>query len=225
MPVDCGLTWTDADGAVHRERRGLPGTPTVEDAVSIFAHGTMLQDARGPIAVEDLRAGDRVRVLGGRLAAIVWIGSRGHAEAECRPVFYRVAGRAFGARGPDADILLGASARILIDDRRCEGLVGRPLAFAPLAAFEDGRSVCAVRPRGEATVYGIGCRAQEALLAGGLPVESAHPARATGRRLTPAGMAELAWLFPQLAAGVAFGASRIPCLSRREAMELALARR
>lgn len=217
------LAWIDHRGAATWDRRSLPDTPEVEAAVSSFARGTLLRGPRGPVAVEDLIPGDRVTVRGGGTAQIEWIGSRSYAGQAERPLFYRVAARAFGASGPDTDILLGASAQILIDSPKCRELVGGPLAFAPIAAFEDGHSVSTIVPPGEVAVYGIACSGQEAMLVQGLPVESYHPARATGTSLTRTVLADMAKLFPQTASGTGFGAPRIPYLTRSEAMSLAMA--
>ncbi|CTQ48641.1 Hint domain-containing protein [Jannaschia donghaensis] len=217
------LAWIDHRGAATWDRRSLPDTPEVEAAVSSFARGAMLRSPRGPVAVEDLIPGDRVVVRGGGTAQIDWIGSRSYSMQGERPIFYRVAARAFGASGPDADILLGASAHILIDSKRCLDLVGATLAFAPIAAFEDGHAVAAVVPPGDVTVYGIACRGQEAMLAAGLAIESYHPARATGRSLTRTVLADMAKLFPQTTGGAGFGAPRIPYLTASEATSLAMA--
>ncbi|WP_179380201.1 Hint domain-containing protein [Jannaschia marina] len=215
------LAWIDHRGTATWDRRSLPDTPEVEAAVSSFARGTMLRGPRGPVAVEDLIPGDRVSVRGGGTAQIDWIGSRSYAGQDQRPLFYRVAARAFGAFGPDQDILLGAAAHVLIDSPRCRELIGGPLAFAPIAAFEDGHRVAAIAPPGEVVVYGIACRTQEAMLAEGLPVESYHPARATAQSLTRTVLADMGRLFPQTATGAGFGAPRIPYLTMTEARQLA----
>ncbi|SDY66596.1 Hint domain-containing protein [Jannaschia faecimaris] len=217
------LAWVDHRGMATWDRRSLPDTPEVEAAVSSFARSAMLRGPRGPVAVEDLIPGDQVMVRGGGMARIDWIGSRSYSSTAERPMFYRVAARAFGASGPDVDILLGASAHVLIDSKKCVDLVGGTLAFAPISAFEDGHNVAAIVPPGEVTVYGIACRGQEAMLAAGLAIESYHPARATVRSLNRTVLADLAKLFPQTTGGAGFGAPRIPYLTPAEAVGLALA--
>ncbi len=217
------LAWIDHRGAATWDTRRLPATSEVDGAVSSFARGALLRGSRGPIAIEDLIPGDRVAVRGGGTAQIDWIGARSYSpRSEERPLFYRVSTRAFGASGPETDIVLGAHAHILIDSPRCRDLVGGDLAFAPLAAFEDGHSVTSIVPPGEVTVYGLACSGQEAVLACGLPVESYHPARATARSLTRTVLADMAKLFPQTACGSGFGAPRIPYLTPAEAQSLAL---
>lgn len=216
------LAWIDDRGAATWDRRALPDTPEMEAAVSSFARGAMLRGLHGPVAVEDLIPGDRVMTRGGGTAQIDWIGSRSYLSAGERPMFYRVAARAFGASGPEQDVLLGSRAQILIDSPRCRPLVGGTLAFAPLSAFEDGHAVTAIVPHGEVTIYGIACAGQEAVLAGGLAVESYHPARATNRCLNRTMLADMGRLFPHTATGTGFGAPRIPYLTPTEAQMLAV---
>lgn len=216
------LAWIDHRGAATWDNRSLPETHEIEAAVSSFSRGVMLRGPRGPVAVEDLVPGDRVATRGGGTAQIDWIGSRSYAHDDDRPTFYRVAAGAFGAAGPFEDLLLGAHAHILVDNSRCRELVGGPLAFAPIAAFENGHSVTAIAPPGEVTVYGIACSGQEAVLACDLPVESYHPARATGRSLNRTVLSDMAKLFPQTASGAGFGVPRIPYLTLSEAQGLAM---
>lgn len=216
------LAWIAPNGRATWDSRRLPATAQIDAAVSSFARGAMLQGIRGPIAIEDLVPGDRVAVRGGCTAQIDWIGARSYRAGGERPTFYRIAAHAFGASGPLADVVLGSDAHILIEHARCHALVGGPVAFAPVAAFEDGHNVTAIVPPGEVTTYGIACAGQEAVLAAGLPVESYHPARATLQSLTRTVLSDMARLFPQTAAGTGFGAPRIPYVTFAEAQGLAM---
>ncbi|MEM7487846.1 MAG: Hint domain-containing protein [Pseudomonadota bacterium] len=216
------LAWIDHRGAALWDTRTLPDRPEIDEAVSSLARGAMLQGPRGPIAVEDLMPGDRVATRGGGTAEIRWIGARTYGPGGARPTFYRVAAHAFGALGPETDVVLGAHAHVLIDSPRCQPLVGARLAFAPVAAFEDGHAVTAIVPPGEVTCYGLACAGQAAILVSGLAVESYHPARATTRNLNRSILAEMGKLFPQVAEGGGFGAPRINYLSPVEAQGLAL---
>ncbi|MCK0167577.1 Hint domain-containing protein [Jannaschia sp. S6380] len=216
------LAWIGPNGRATWDSRRLPATPQIDAAVSSFARGAMLQGIRGPIAIEDLVPGDRVSVRGGGTAQIDWIGARSYRAGGDRPTFFRVAAHAFGGSGPLQHVVLGADAHVLIEHIRCHELVGGPVAFAPVAAFEDGHAVTAIVPPGEVTTYGIACAGQEAVLAAGLPVESYHPARATAQSLTRTVLSDMARLFPQTAGGMGFGAPRIPYLTFAEAQGLAV---
>ncbi|GIT91106.1 hypothetical protein JANAI62_15610 [Jannaschia pagri] len=217
------LAWINDRGSAIWDTRRLPDTPEIEGVVSCLARGAMLQSPRGPIAVEDLIPGDRVMTAGGGSTQIDWIGARSYPSiSDRRPLFYRVAARAFGGQGPKADTLLGAHAQILIDSDRCKPLVGARQAFAPLAAFEDGMNVVAVQPPGEVAVYGIACSGQEAVLVSGMAVETYHPARTITNSLTRVVLSDMARLFPHLTHGAGFGAPRIPYLSLSEAQGLSM---
>ena len=47
----------------------------MEDAVSAFARGTLLQTVSGPVAIEDLDPGEMVETVDGPPALVTWIGS------------------------------------------------------------------------------------------------------------------------------------------------------
>ncbi len=221
--ADYDLAWLDHKGVLRRDLRRLPGAPLIDAAVSSFGRGTLLRGPAGPVAIEDVTPGDRVAVRGGGFARVDWVGSRLHGGPDAQPMLYRVAAHAFGAAGPTQDIVLGQHALVLIERPALTDLVGGPVAFAPLAAFEDGYGVTAVTPKWEVATWGIACAGQEAVLAGGLGVASYHPARATCAHLTRNVLADLARLFPQSAGGAGFGAPRLPTLSATEARDIALA--
>lgn len=216
------LAWMDGKGHATWDSRMLPDTPEIEGAVCCLARGAMLRGANGPVAIEDLMPGDRVATATGGTVRIDWIGSRTYRGEGARPHFYRVSAQAFGANGPDQDVILGAHAQIMVQSMQCLSLVGARDAFAPISAFEDGMNVIAITPPGETSVYGIACAGQEAVLVAGLPVETYHPSRTTTRSLNRVVLSDMARLFPHVAGGAGFGAPRVPYLSLSEAQGLAL---
>ena len=220
------IAWMDRDGVAKWDCLHLPDLPALDGAVVNLARGAVLRRPLGDVAIEDLMPGDRVATASGGTVQIDWIGSRtifpGTGSRAAAAPLYRIAAGAFGNAGPHQDTVVGAHARVLIQSPRCRDLVGTPTAFAPVAAFEDGSGVCAIHPPGAVTVYGIACSGQEAVLVGGLPLETYHPARATSQSLNRSVLSELARLFPHLSDRTGFSVPRIPHLSMTEAQELAV---
>jgi hypothetical protein len=86
--------------------------------VACFAAGTRIATARGPVAVEALRVGDRLVTARGTAEPVVWLGSR---RVACRrhprpddvwPI--RVQMHAFGAGAPVRDLLLSPDHSVLV---------------------------------------------------------------------------------------------------------------
>jgi hypothetical protein len=92
-----------------------PGNALAENDIVVatvpcFARGTRIATPEGPVAVEDLRIGDRVVTIDGQAAPVLWIGQR---QVECArhpapervwPV--RIAAGAFASRSPQRDLFL-----------------------------------------------------------------------------------------------------------------------
>ncbi|WP_052500876.1 Hint domain-containing protein [Jannaschia aquimarina] len=219
--VTYDFSWLDAQGADKWKTLTLPAHDVIEGAVTLFARGTPIDTPRGQSAVEDLLPGDRVLTPEGS-ATVRWVGSRCFpATAPIRPTLFRIGSSAFGRDRPVGDVVLGGSARILIQSDRCRTLVGQDAAFAPIAAFEDALGVIALMPPGDVTTYGIACDGQAAVMIDGMAVEAWHPARDMMRRVTPAMLDALRQLIPPLAED-GFGSARIPYLSDVEAQTLRL---
>ena len=87
-------------------------------AAPCFVAGTRIATARGAVAVEDLRVGDRVRTHGGGTAPVVWLGHRRVAcarhprPADVRPV--RIAPHAFGPNRPARPLLLSPDHAVFV---------------------------------------------------------------------------------------------------------------
>jgi hypothetical protein len=130
-----------------------------------FVTGTRIATARGEVAVESLRVGDRVVALRGqRFAPITWIGRR---RLECRnhrrghdiwPV--RIAAGAFAADMPHRDLLLSPDHAVYMEG-----------ALVPVRYLLNGATVVQ-SPVAGVTYWHIQLAAHDVLLAEGLPTES-----------------------------------------------------
>ena len=129
-----------------------------------FAAGTRIATLRGAVRVEQLRPGDQVRLVGGGLAPVVWLG---HRRVRCRrhprpadvqPV--RIAAHAFGLGRPHRDVLLSPDHAVWV-----EGVL-IPVRYLLNDATLRQDDVA------EVTYWHVELPAHGVLLAGGLPAES-----------------------------------------------------
>ena len=130
-----------------------------------FAAGTRIATARGEIAVEALRIGDRVLALRtGRFAPVTWIG---HRRVDCRghqrghdvwPV--RIAAGAFAADMPHRDLRLSPDHSVYVDG-----------VLIPVRYLLNGATVVQA-PVAGVTYWHVELAAHDVLLAEGLPAES-----------------------------------------------------
>jgi hypothetical protein len=133
--------------------------------VQCFAKGTRIQTEHAEVAVEDLRIGDRVKVLTGPCPReIVWIG---HRRVNCAdhpapervwPV--RVAADAFGTGRPHRDLWLSPDHAVHVLD-----------VLIPIKYLINGRSIAQVAVD-EVEYYHLELPSHDVLLAEGLAVES-----------------------------------------------------
>jgi hypothetical protein len=119
--LDLGITGTHTLADFVIDNSGTEtGISIASPAVPCFAAGTRIATTRGPIAVEDLHAGDSVVTASGGTQPIQWIG---HRNVDCRrhpapsrvwPV--RIAAHAFAEGQPERLLLLSPDHSVFIDN-------------------------------------------------------------------------------------------------------------
>ncbi|MFC0408993.1 Hint domain-containing protein [Roseomonas elaeocarpi] len=133
-----------------------------------YVTGTMIETRRGAVAVENLRAGDEVRVVSGRQgewAPVSWIGFRQvdllrHPRAEAvQPV--RVLAGALGNNLPVRDLVMSPDHCLLID-----GLL------IPVQHLVNGQTIVQERARAAVTYWHVELPQHDAILAEGVAAES-----------------------------------------------------
>lgn len=179
----------------------LRGRNDIAPALPALTAGTVIATPRGEIAVEDLRAGDRVLTRDNGMQAIAWVGHKpvGLAEMTATPSLcpVRIAAGALGHGLPESDMVVSGEHRLLIvndaaqlyfEEREvlvaAKDLVGRPGVTwaAPFAT----------------TLVAIAFDSHEVILANGAWTESLDPAHPAKPGPTQTGPAEIYTHFPDM---------------------------
>ncbi|MBZ0127501.1 MAG: Hint domain-containing protein [Rhodobacteraceae bacterium] len=154
-----------------------PAELFLEDICANFARGTLIATEQGPVAVEDLMPGDRVKTRDGNGAAIRWIGScmlDGNAlVAEDYPL--RIKADALGELRPVQDLIVGPRFRILTSHPGCAALFDSAEALAPVADLFDGDTIVRLRPPEDFEFFNLMCDGHQIIEANGLDTETYHP--------------------------------------------------
>lgn len=188
-------------------RASAPHTPC-------FTAGTEIATHRGPVPIEDLRAGDRVLTRDNGYRPIRWIGARRFDAAvladypELQPV--RIPAGALGAGRPARDIVVSPQHRMLLAGAEAIGLAGESeilVAAVDLIGF----GVAEPAPLDAVVYFHILFDAHEIVWANGCWSESFLPEAAALDGLHTAQRREVLTIFPELATGdgqAAFGLAR-----------------
>lgn len=183
--------------------------------VVCFTDGVRIRTPTGPVAIEDLAAGDRVITRDHGVQRIRWIGSsvmsvgRMQMRADLRPVLIRAG--ALGTGLPDADMRVSRQHRVLVRDWRSELMFGQPGGvLAPAFTLCNGDSIREERPDSSVTYFHMAFDQHEIVYANGVETESFHPAERTVSAMDDAARDELFTLFPdlELGDGFAYGSAR-----------------
>ena len=137
---------------------------SVNGVVPCFVAGTRISTEQGEVAVEDLREGERVQVLGGPAKPVVWIG---HRSVDCarhpepRKVWpVRIAVGAFGPGRPSRPLFLSPDHAVYVGD-----------VLIPVKYLINGTSIEQITTK-TVTYYHVELPEHAVLLAENLPTES-----------------------------------------------------
>lgn len=173
---------------------GLTADRETWDLVTCFTTGTLIETAKGPIAVQDLRAGDKVQTLDHGMQTLRWVGQRTvRASGAFAPVLIKK-----GALGNDRDLIVSQQHRMLVSDWRVELHTGHAEALAPAKQLVNGHDIV-MRAGGLVTYYHLMFDQHELIWAEGCLSESFHPGIQAWNSLEDATRQEILTLFPELA--------------------------
>ena len=161
--------------------------------VICFVRGTLIETARGEIAVEDLRAGDLVRTLDHGYQPIRWIGSTTvPALGQMAPV--QIDAGVLGNRRP---LRVSPQHRMLLNGWQAEMLFDAAEVLAAARMLVNDRSIRRV-PMERVEYFHILFDTHEIIFAEGAMSESFHPGHQGWGTKAEAARAEILALFPEL---------------------------
>ncbi len=178
-----GISATQVDDARELNAIGIP----------CFTKGTMIVTECGEIAIEDLRAGDKVLTKDNGLKEISWIGSR-HVAAEGKfaPIMIKA-----GAMSNDRDLMVSPLHRMVVSGWKAELLFGAREVLVSAKHLTNSDTIYPVEG-GEVTYYHMMFDQHEIVFANGAASESFHPGAVGMNALETKSQEEIYNLFPEL---------------------------
>lgn len=143
----------------------MPDGGFAEDRMPVnhgLVEGTTVLTLRGAVAVEDLRAGDRVVTRAGALRLVA---AERRVERMARLV--RISASALGHARPEEDMWVAAGQPVLVRDWRAKALAGADRALFPAARLCDGEYIRA-EVRRDAAIWTLHFETPAVVYAGGL---------------------------------------------------------
>lgn len=179
-----------------------------------FVAGTLIDTPNGPVAVEDLRAGDLVLTMDHGPQPIQWAGCRAtQAVGDFAPICISA-----GSFGAEKDVWLSPQHRVLIRDVWAELLFGEPEVLVKAKDLVNGKTVRRVASDAPVTYVHLLFDQHQIVQSSGLASESYLPGPMMSQAFDPDARAEIITLFPELAdtSRCNWGAAR-PILKSHEA--------
>lgn len=196
------------------------------EEIICFTPGTLIDTARGCVAVEELVAGDKVLTRDNGYQPLAWTGRKDlsadqvAAHPGLAPV--RIAAGALGAGLPARDLMVSPRHRMLISGPRAALMFGEREVLVAAIDLLGLPGISQEAPEGPVSYVHVMCPGHEILRAEGSWTESFQPGAAVLQGLAEGTRAELEALFPELGTAQGqrgFKAAR-PALSPSEARAL-----
>lgn len=215
------IDWMTPDGELRSRIDIAPALPVFEEAFSAFAHGVPILTTEGEVAVEDLLPGMTLVCGNGAEAPLLWKGAitlvPGAPSATGEPPrLTRVTADTFGPGRPSRDLLFGPAARRLVRGPEVRARAGTEAALQLLDTDVDGDAVIAVHPVQPLRVYHLLAAGHTTVLAGGVEVETYHPAPDHALSLSAEMRTVFLSLFPHLDGDGGFGRTLWPRVSTED---------
>ncbi|MFN4101001.1 MAG: Hint domain-containing protein [Pararhodobacter sp.] len=196
------------------------------EEIICFTPGTLIDTARGCVAVEELVPGDKVLTRDNGYQPLAWTGRKelSGAQVAAHPGLapVRIAAGSLGAGLPSRDLMVSPRHRMLISGPRAALMFGEREVLVAAIDLVGLPGITQEAPAGPVSYVHVMCPGHEILRAEGSWTESFQPGAAVLQGLAEGTRAELEALFPELGTTEGqrgFTAAR-PALSPTEARAL-----
>lgn len=203
------------NGNIAETRHIAPALPLFENAFTAFSRGSLVDTECGPVAIEDLLPGDRIRTQNGRLMTLAWKGStmmvpsRPDAKGRSHRLTSIMAD-SFGMQKPMTTVIAGPSARLLQTPPHLRGQTGGQSVLTPVREFQDGMNVFESAPPTPVELFHLATARHTVIKIGGLEFETYHPGTQNLRLMSHAMRSLYLNLFPHIDQIVDFGPLSFP---------------
>lgn len=176
-------------------------TDPTPETVPCLTRGTRVGTPEGPVAVEELRAGQMVSTHDGRAVPLVSVmrrtvsGAQMRADPRLCPV--RIAAGALGGGRPVRDLRVSRQHRMLVASPIVTRMFGVPEVLIAAIRLVGLPGIAVDRSAGEVTYFHLLFARHEVILAEDSPTESLFLGPEAVKALAPEDRAEVAMLFPE----------------------------
>ncbi|MFQ6554294.1 Hint domain-containing protein [Aestuariibius insulae] len=191
-----------------------PNFPAADYATPIcFGAGTLIETERGPMPIEEIEVGMRVRTRDNGFQTVRWHGVRRFAAiGSMAPIVFKP-----GVIGNERELVLSPQHRVRVSGWKAELLFGEIEALVPAVHFLNDDTVTR-RLGGTVEYHHLMFDRHQIIFAEGAEAESLHPGIRTLDKLDAAARAELLEIFSEIAeVEGAYGPSVHPSLKGFEA--------
>ncbi len=185
--------------------------------VLCFVLGTQIETKSGLVAVEDLRPGDLVRVLGGGYEPLRWVGQtevradQMASTPNLKPV--RIRAGAMGAGLPLRDLWVSRQHRMMVASTAARSLTGQAEMLIAACKLTDLPGIEIDDSVQQVVYFHLLFDGHQVIWAEGAPSESLYFGAQTENTLTPAQRHEIFHIFPELARRGHADSPALPILS------------
>ncbi|MCP5085936.1 MAG: calcium-binding protein [Rhodobacteraceae bacterium] len=173
--------------------------------VPCFVAGTMIETRKGPVPVENIKAGDRVDTLDSGLQPVIWAGSRKlssedfAANPKLRPICISAGSLGYGL--PEEDLMVSPQHRIFIESRMVEQVFNERQILVPAKKLIGTPGIYQVEDPAAVTYHHLLLSEHQIVFSNGAPTESLFVGPEAVKSLSLRAQAEISALFPEILRG------------------------